>query len=204
MKKYLSVKNICAIAIFTSLAAILYCVPGLQFNLPFIAPSFMSIHLDEIPILISGLTYGPFVGVSVLLLKTLIKLPMTSSMFAGELGDLMYSLALVLPVFIIYNKRHNFKGAIIGLSIGLVINLFFSTIINLYTIFPLYMKIYGMPKGSIQGAFEGIFHLKLKSDNDILIALLLIPFNLIKDIIVIGTTLMVYKPLKFLIDRNKK
>ena len=67
-------------AIFGGIAAILYCVPGLQFQLPFLAPSFMSIHLDEIPILISSFAYGPLLGVFEIILKTLIKLPMTSSL----------------------------------------------------------------------------------------------------------------------------
>lgn len=203
MKKYLSLKNICAIAIFGALAAILYCVPGLQFNLPFVAPGFMSIHLDDIPSLVAGLSYGPFVGYSVIVLKTLIKLPMTSTFCAGEIGDLMYSLALILPASIIYNKNRTFKNAVIGLSIGFVLNMIFSTIINLYTIFPLYMKVYHMPEGSIAGAFKAIFNVNIKSDLDPIISILLIPFNLIKNVIVIAATLMIYKPLQFLINKNK-
>ena len=50
-------------AIFGGLAAILYCVPGLQFKIPFVAPGFMEIHLDEIPILISSFAYGPLLGI---------------------------------------------------------------------------------------------------------------------------------------------
>ena len=203
MKKYLSLKNICAIAIFGALAAILYCVPGLQFNLPFVAPGFMSIHLDDIPSLVAGLSYGPFVGCSVIVLKTLIKLPMTSTFCAGEIGDLMYSLALILPASIIYNKNRTFKNAVIGLSIGFVLNMIFSTIINLYTIFPLYMKVYHMPEGSIAGTFKAIFNVNIKSDLDPIISILLIPFNLIKNVIVIAATLMIYKPLQFLINKNK-
>lgn len=203
MKKYLSLNNICAIAIFGALAAILYCVPGLQFNLPFVAPGFMSIHLDDIPSLIAGLSYGPFVGCSVIILKTLIKLPMTSTFCAGEIGDLMYSLALILPASIIYNRNRTFKNAVIGLSIGFVLNMIFSTIINLYTIFPLYMKVYHMPEGSIASAFKAIFNVNIKSDLDPIISILLIPFNLIKNAIVIAATLMIYKPLQFLINKNK-
>ena len=97
MNKRVVINYITQTAVFGGLAAILYCVPGLQFQLPFVAPGFMSVHLDDIPILISSLAYGPLLGIFELVLKTLIKLPMTSTLCVGELGDLMYSLALVIP-----------------------------------------------------------------------------------------------------------
>lgn len=188
-------------AIFGAFSAILYTVPGLQFKIP-LAPSFMEIHLDEIPILISGFAYGPVVVVLELLLKTIIKLPASSSLGVGELGDIMYSLALILPAVIIYKKHRNFKGAIIGLSVGLLINLFFTSVINLYTIFPIYKSIYGMPDGAISSAFDVIYHMGLSGDGDIRIALLLLPFNAIKNAIVIAVTIVAYKPLRFVIEKS--
>ena len=188
-------------AIFGGLAAILYCVPGLQFNVPFVAPSFMSIHLDEIPILISSFAYGPLLGLFEILLRTIIKLPMTSTMCSGELGDMMYSIALVIPASYIYTKNRTFKGAMIGLSLGLISNLFFTSVINLYTIFPLYKAILNMPNGSIAQAFDAIYRMGIVEDSDIRIALLLLPFNLIRNGIVIVTTIVCYKPLRFLLEK---
>ena len=130
-------------AIFGGLAAILYCVPGLQFQLPFLAPGFMSIHLDEIPILISSFAYGPLLGVFEIILKTLIKLPMTSSLCVGELGDMLYSFALIIPAALIYKKNRTFKGAAIGLAVGVLANLVMTSIVNLYTIFQFYKFVYG-------------------------------------------------------------
>ena len=65
-------------AIFGGLAAILYCVPGLQFKIPFVAPGFMEIHLDEIPILISSFAYGPFLGIFEILLGSLLQISQES------------------------------------------------------------------------------------------------------------------------------
>ena len=188
-------------AIFGGLAAILYCVPGLQFKIPFVAPGFMEIHLDEIPILISSFAYGPLLGIFEILLRTLIKLPITSTMCVGELGDMMYSFALIIPASYIYTKNRTFKGAIIGLSIGLIANLFFTSIVNLYTIFPLYKIILSMPDGAIAGAFDAIYKMGIVADNDIRIALLLLPFNLIRNGIVIAPTMVCYKTLRFLLER---
>lgn len=191
-------------AVFGGLAAILYCVPGLQFQIPFLAPSFMSIHLDEIPILISSFAYGPLLGVFEIILKTLIKLPMTSSVCVGEIGDMFYSFALIIPAALIYKKNRTFKGAMIGLGVGVIANLIMTTIINLYTIFPLYRIVYGLPEGYIASAFDAIFHWGIVSDFDPRIAILLIPFNIVKDVIVVVVTLLVYKPLRFLCEKVYK
>lgn len=191
-------------AIFGGLAAILYCVPGLQFQLPFVAPGFMSVHLDEIPILISSFAYGPLLGVFEIILKTLIKLPMTSSLCVGELGDMLYSLALIIPAALIYKKNRTFKGAVIGLSVGVIANLFMTSIVNLYTIFQLYKLVYGFEDGYIAGAFDAIFNRNLTSDFDPRIAILLLPFNLIKNAIVVGVTFIAYKPLRFLCEKVYK
>lgn len=191
-------------AIFGGLAAILYCVPVFQFNLPFVAPGFMKIHLDDIPILLSSLASGPIIGVFELLLKTIIKLPMTSTMGIGELGDLMYSLALILPASIIYKFNRTIKGAIIGIGTGLLSTLFFSSVVNLYTIFPFYKWLWGLDDGYIANSFDTIFHWGITNDSDIRLAILLLPFNAIKNAIVIAVTFVAYKPLRFLLEKVYK
>lgn len=198
------IRYISQTAIFGGLAAILYCVPGLQFQLPFIAPAFMSVHLDDIPILLSSFAYGPLLGLFEIILKTLIKLPFTSSMCVGELGDMMYSLALIIPASYIYKKNRTIKGALIGSLVGLVLTLIFSTIVNLYTIFQFYKFIYGFEDGYIANSFTQIFGWELSGDLDPKIAILLLPFNLIKNGIVLVTTFICYKPLRFLLEKVYK
>lgn len=200
MKSNVVINYITRTAIFGGLAAILYCAPGLQFNLPF-APSFMSVHLDDIPILISSLAYGPLLGVLEIILKTLIKLPMTSTVCIGEIGDMIYSLALILPASLIYKYNRTIKGAFIGVSVGLISTLFFSTIVNLYTIFPLYKMILNKKDGFIVSIFGDLFHRDLTSDYDPRIAILLLPFNLVKNGIVIFVTFIAYKPLRYFLEK---
>ncbi len=191
-------------AIFGGIAAILYCVPGLQFSLPGVAPSFMSVHLEDIPILLSSFAYGPLLGVFEIILKTLIKLPFSSTLCVGELGDFIFSLALILPASIIYKNNRTLKGAIIGTIVGFLTNLFFSTIVNLYTIFPLYKIVLGGDEGFISDMFNGLFGWKIKNDYDPVIAVMLIPFNLIKNTIVVLATFICYKPLRYLIEKGNK
>lgn len=199
MKKIFTVKNIAVIAIFTALSAILYCVPGLQFSLGF-APNFLKIHFDEIPVLICSFSYGPVVGLIVHVLKCLIKLPMDmNNMCIGVLADFFYGLFLFIPASLIYKYHRNIKGAIVGLSIGLILNIIVSGIIGLYTIFPLYEIVYG---DFVLNSFKA-FDSSINSLYDFKVAYeFLIPFNCIRAGIVTIVTFLVYKPLKSLINRN--
>ena len=200
MKKYFTLKNIAGIAIFTALAAILYCVPGFQFHLGF-TPEFLKLHFDEIPVLISSFAYGPVVGVIVLLLKSLIKLPMDMGNFGiGVLADLFYGVFLVVPASIIYKRIHTFKGALIGITVGFLSNVIISSIVGLYTIFPLYGIVYGenfvwQQFWLLDHSITSLYSFKISYE-------FLLPFNLIRASIVCAVTLLTYKPLKNLINRD--
>lgn len=199
MKKYFTLKNIAVIATFTAISAILYCVPGFQFSLGF-APAFLKLHFEEIPVLISAFAYGPFVGTIVLLLKCLIKLPMDmNNMGIGVLADFIYGLFLVIPASIIYKKNHTFKGAIIALIVAFLTNLFVSGVLGLYIIFPLYKIVYG---DFVLNSFQAFDKSITSLSSPKIIYEFLLPFNAIRASIVCGATLLVYKPLKSLINRN--
>ena len=192
-------------AIFGTMSIILYVVPIFQFKLPIFLP-FLEIHLDEVPAFIAGFAYGPFCGAAVLLLRTIVKLPMTSSLCVGELADLIYSLAFILPATFIYKKMRNWKGVSLGLTIGTLSQLIISMIIGIYLIFPFYCNIYGISTEQLLSMCKGLN--PLISDVEWTMGLFMIlPFNAIKDAIVVLLTLVLYKSLSKLInklDANKK
>lgn len=211
MKKRKTINLIVHTAIFGSLAIILYCVPYLQFNLPF-APSFLKIHLDEIPIFIAGYAYGPLTATLIIIIKGLFKLiqdiPETGGI--GVLCDYLYSFAFILPACFIYKYNRNLKGLFISFGVGLLSQLLASCVIGLYTMYPLY-GFYYFPQsknytesmaniGLLFSAFDK--SITTASDPKVIYEFLL-PFNLIKDGIVLITTFLVYKPLKLLIEQNK-
>ena len=192
-------------AIFGTLSIILYVVPIFQFKLPIFLP-FLEIHLDEVPAFIAGFAYGPFCGTAVLLLRTIVKLPMTSSLCVGELADLIYSLAFILPATFIYKKMRNWKGVSLGLTIGTLSQLIISMIIGIYLIFPFYCNIYGISTEQLLSMCKGLN--PLITDVEWTMGLFMIlPFNAIKDALVVLLTLVLYKSLSKLInklDANKK
>lgn len=190
------------VAVFGGFSAILYCVPFLKFPVPFF-PSFLEFHFDEIPAFIGAFAYGPMTGFYVLLVKTFIKLPMTNTLAVGEIADLLYSLAFIMPAALFYQKNRTFKGAIKALIIGLFCQLVVSLVANVYVMFPFYMRMFGLS----EAALLKICQLANPAIQDVrwsvgFIAVL--PFNVIKDAAIILVTLLVYKSTHTLFDRFQK
>lgn len=204
MKKSKKIINIITrVSVFGALAIILYMVPGLQFNIPF-APAFLKIHLDEIPVLLAGLAYGSPTAFLIIVLKSVFKLiqDIPETMGIGVLSDFIYGCALVLPITLIYNRKRSFVGIIIGMLVGLLSNLLASCFIGLYAIFPLYGLIYG--EATIVNMFK-VFDPSINSLMDFkIIYEFLLPFNILKDSIVIAAVFLVYKPMRIIIKRIKK
>lgn len=191
------------IAIFGSLSIILYMVPGLQFSLPF-APAFLKIHLDEIPVLLAGFAYGTPTAFFLILIKSLFKLitDIPSTAGVGVLADFIYGCAFIIPATLIYNRKRTFSGVIIAITVGVISNLVFSCVVGLYTIFPLYGYIFS--ENVIVGMFQ-VFDPSIKKITDFKIAYeFLLPFNFIKDAIVVFSTLIIYKPMRVLIEKMNK
>ena len=202
MKKIFTLKNIAAIGVFTAVATLLYCIPGLQFSIP-LAPPFMKIHFDEVACLIAGLAYNPVVGVMVLLLKYLIKLPMdAANLWIGVLADFIYGLALVLPASLIYHKWRSLKGAVVSIVVGFASSVIVSSFLGLYIIFPIYG--WALGEQAVIGMFQ-VLDPKISSVTDFRIAYeILLPFNLIKNVFVCVVTFLIYKPISDFIEKRVK
>lgn len=182
------------VAIFSAISTLLYVVPIFQISLP-IFPSFLSLHFDEIPALIAGYAYGPWVSLAVLLVKTVIKLPMTSTLCVGELADFLFSSALVLPATWIYKYKRNLKGVFIGFGVSLISNVLVACILNIYVIYPFYMNVMGMSYDTLLSLCQ-LANPNITSLTWPLALYVIIPMNLIKDGIVFVITFLVYRSIR--------
>ena len=199
-KKVSPTKFIAVTGIFSAIATILYVwVP--EFGLGF-TPPWLKVHLDEIAIFLVGYMYGPLSGVVVTLVKTLIKLPMTTTAGVGEIGDFFFSLVFVLPAVILYDKRRKLSSVFIGLGGSMVLHTVFAMIMNVYVMIPFYSALYNMPLETLEGMCSSIIP-AVSGENWIwMYALIMVgPMNLIKDTIVIVVVLLLYKRLHILIER---
>ena len=193
------VKFMVRVAVFGGISIILYTVPMLKFPVPFF-PSFLEFHFDEIPIFIAGFAYGPWTAAAIILIKFLVKIPFTSTMVVGEISDLIYSTAFIIPAAIIYQKHRKFSSALSGILIGTVFQIVTSVVTNVYLMIPFYMFVMDFPEQAIlamcQAANANVTDVKWSYG-----LLCVLPFNVIKDAIVIIVTLLVYKATHKLIDK---
>lgn len=196
----MSAKFIARTAVFSAVAIILYIVPFFKFTLP-IFPSFLEIHLDEIPAFMAGFAYGPLSAFLVIFIKTLVKLPMTSTAGVGELADIIYSIAFVVPAAIIYKRMHHFKGALISLSIATIIQVLVASFITTYIMLDLYVALYpGLTRDIILAMCRAI-NPAIKNLGFDFLLMVCLPFNALKDAIVVFVTIILYKRLRLLFKR---
>jgi len=189
MKKYLSVKNIARIGVIGALGAVL-----MMFDFPiFIAPSFYKFDIGDLPCLIASFAMGPIPAVFIQVIKIIMKLIIkpTSSAFVGEISAFITSVSYCVTAAYIYNKDKSKRGGIKAIIIASIVMVLVSSLANYFYIIPAYVNLYHMPLEAIIAAGSAIFPVI----HDLLSFVLccVVPFNLIKAIILDILTLSLYK-----------
>lgn len=200
--KVFTVRFMARVAIFSAIAAILYCVPYLKFRLPFFL-FFLEMHFDEIPAFIASFAYGPLCGAMVLVIKTLIKLPFTNTATVGEWLDLLYGLALILPASFIYKKFRTFGGALLGIFVGVVSQLIVSFICAGTFVIDVYSFLLGVPKEDIlQWGYD--LNSNVKNVYFSMAFYCFLPFNAFKDAIIAILTILLYPRVRYFTEKRYK
>lgn len=198
-KKRITTRMVARVAIFGAITTILYVVPFLQFKLPSIFPSFLEFHFDEIPAFIASFAYGPTTGVMILLIRTMIKLPFTSTVCVGELADFLYSLAFILPAAIYYKKHRNLKGVCIGFFLGFICQIVVSGLCCGLFMIDFYLFLFkGLTAETLLQSCQAI-NPRITDIHFSLVLWGVVPFNALKNMIVIFVTFLTYKSLGSLI-----
>lgn len=199
-KRTNSVKFITVTGIFSALSVLLYVVVP-DFGLGF-TPPWLKVHLDEIPMFLVGYMYGPISAIMVNFVKTLVKLPLSTTACVGEIGDFIFSLIFVLPAVIFYQKRRKLSSVFIGVGISTVAHVIFAMILNVYFMIPFYASFYGMPESVLEELCTKVVPAVQGENWKWLYASIMVaPMNLIKDTIVFVVVLLLYKRLHILIIR---
>jgi riboflavin transporter FmnP len=194
-KKRISVRTIAATAILAALSCILMY---LEFSVPFV-PSFLKFDFSDLPALIASFAFGPVAGVAVGLVKNIVHLPMTTTGGAGELANFLLCACFVFPAGLIYRLVKGKKGALIGSLVGAVLMALISLPVNYYITYPVYTAF--MPMEAILGLYQALN----PAATTLWRALLLfnLPFNLIRGLINVGITFIVYKKISPLLHGVK-
>lgn len=167
-----------------------------EFPIPFLAPPFIKMDFSEIPVLVGTFAMGPLAGVVIELLKNILHFVTygTTTGGIGELSNFFIGCAFAVPAGIFYRKRKTRKSAVLGMAAGTLLMVIMGCLSNAFVMFPLYSVVMGIPMDSFIAMGTAI-HPAI--DNMVtFVVLCMVPFNLVKGIIISMITLLLYKRLK--------
>jgi len=179
------------------LSAISFVLMLFEFPLG-IFPEFLKIDLSDLPALIGGFALGPVAGVIIIGIKNVLHFLIKSQTGGvGELANFIVGAALVFPASLVYNHNKSRKNALVGMLIGIVSMGIAGALANYYILIPFYANF--MPIEAIidMSAAANAAIVDLKS----LIIYAIIPFNMVKGIIITCMTLVIYKKISPLLHR---
>lgn len=186
-RKNSSTQTMVKISILGAISALLMIF---KFPLPF-APPFMTVDIGDLGVLISGFALGPVAGVLTSAVKILLNFIIngTTTGGVGELSNFILSSVFVVVASSIYNKGKSKKSAITGLVFGVLAYTVVACISNYFVIFPLY----GINLVDFTKEFAKVNSL---AGTPLMFVLFgIVPFNIVKGIIVSAVTIALYKPI---------
>ena len=182
--------NIRALTVTGVMGALAFALMMLEFSIP-IMPSFIKLDFSELPALITGFAYGPLWGIAVCFIKNFIHVFISSTGAIGEVSNFILGAVFVGTSAIIYKNKRNKKWALISCVIASAVMAIFSVFSNYFVVYPLYVKVLGMPEAAILGMYQAI----MPSVNNLFeaIAIFNLPFNFVKMILVSVICFAIYK-----------
>lgn len=201
-KNYFNATRIAVIALFSTLSGLLYI---LNFPIAAAFPSFLELNFSDIPALIGTFALGPLSGAIIVVMKVLIKLVVksTSTMFVGDLADIVIGIAFVVPAGLLYKHKRTFKGALIGMGVGTLCSVAFALLFNRVALVPLYVQLYfGGKWEPLVGMMTPLFPSCTKETfYNFYLWVSVLPFNIMRCLIAAVVTLLVYKRISVAINR---
>ena len=190
---------------YISYTAMFACMAGvlMLIEIPlFFAPGFYKLDLSELPVLICTFYLGPVSGVVCEALKVLVKLMLkgTTTAFVGDFANFVVGCSFVLPASVIYHAKPGKKTAILGMAIGTVILTVFGSLFNAVYLLPKFSVLFGMPIDAIVGMGTSVN--KAINSVSTLVLFAVVPFNLLKGILVSVLTFLLYKRISPILHKN--
>ncbi len=190
-------RKIALIGVFSAISGVLML---LEVPLPF-APPFYKLDFSELPVLICAFAYGPAAGAVAEFLKILLKLLLkgTTTAFVGDLANFIVGMSLILPASILYHIRKTRKTALLGMGCGTLVMTVFGSLFNAVYLIPTFARMFGMPLEAIIGMGSAIN--PRITDLTGFILFCVVPFNLLKGLLVSLLTFLLYKRLSPMIHK---
>ena len=191
----INTRYITQIAAMSAVAGVL-----MMFEVPlWFAPGFYKMDLSDLPALIGGFAMGPLAGMLIELFKVIISIVLggTSTFFVGETSNFIIGCSFVVPASIVYKHMRSRKGAYTGMLIGTVVLASVGSAMNAFVLIPAYVKILGLPMEQIVAMGTAVNPAITSLSTLVLFAV--VPFNLLKGVLVSLITALIYKKIPILI-----
>ena len=156
-------------------------------------PAFLEIDFSDMPALIAAITMGPVAGILVEFFKNLLDWVFSGAptgVPVGQMANFATGILFILPVSFIFNRFKTVKGLVVGLVTGSVTMAVGMSVLNMYVFLPMYTKFLGME--AVVG--DALAEMIVKG---------ILPFNLIKGILLMVIMLFLYKTMKSWIDKQR-
>jgi riboflavin transporter FmnP len=170
----LSTEKTVGIAIFSALAFVVSLI--VRFTV-----QFLTFDAKDAVITIAAFVYGPLAGVIISFLAAFIELiTISTTGWYGFIMNFASSAVFALTASLIYTKKRNLNGALIGLYSAIAATVGVMILLNLF-VTPLYLQYVGAPITN--------------ADMVAMLPGLLLPFNFAKSLMNSAIVMLLYKPL---------
>lgn len=189
-KKSKQSSNLLKLIILSLFGTISMVLLFLNFPLPFLPP-YLKVDFGEVPTLLAALIFSPMAGVIVQLIKNLLYLIFTGAADPiGVFANFVAGITFVIPVSMVYHKYKGRKSLVSGLVVGTVIMTIAMGVLNYYVLLPIYSVFMGWGEMSSTAMLSTI-------------AVGVLPFNLIKGVIVSALFVPLFIKLKPWIEQKQ-
>ncbi|MEW9123562.1 MAG: ECF transporter S component [Thermotaleaceae bacterium] len=194
-KQIASTKALTKISI---LSVIAYVIMFLEIPVIFF-PGFLKIDLSDIPALIGAFALGPTAGIMIELVKNILHfVTKTTTGGVGELANFLVGIALIIPASVAYRQYGTKQAAVTGMIVGILVMGIVGALANYFILLPFYGKVMPMEQIIAWSAAANGAIVDLKT----LILYAIIPFNILKGIVVAILTTILYKRLSPILKIN--
>lgn len=170
--KHEKTKKLTVLAMLSALAYVVVVVA----RIPITSVEFLKYEPKDVVIVIGGFLYGPLASLAISVVVSFLEMITVSSTgWIGMVMNIVSTAAFACTAALIYRRKHTLLGAVLGLSAGVVLCTGVMLLWN-YLLTPLYM---GTSRADVAAMLLPV----------------ILPFNLLKSVLNLSITLLLYRPL---------
>ncbi|CEA04739.1 Riboflavin transporter FmnP [Metalysinibacillus saudimassiliensis] len=158
-------------------------------------PAFLKVDFSDMPALLAVITMGPAAGILVELFKNVLDWLFTGTetgVPVGHIANFTTGVLFIMPVYMVFNRFKSVSGLITGLIAGTLVMAVGMSFLNYAVFLPMYTYFLGMD----QVVGDALYVMIIKG---------ILPFNIIKGIIITVIMVLLYKAMdKWIIQQQKQ